>query len=146
MKDTVKEQQNHLIESGLMEKDDILLNSLMASYADKKVIWKWGAWRRGEAGTAWKSGPWSIGPWRSGWVFFTKERLIISRGLLNDALIIPYKNIQKLSKCSQYFFPMGIRITYKNPITGESETERFSLTKRNRWLDFLEEKAARSRI
>ena len=55
-------------------------------------------------------------------------------------ITIPYENIKLIEKCSQGFFPMGIAITYENPENGEMTEDRFSMSNRQKWIDFLREK------
>lgn len=122
-KEKVKES---LVEAGLMDPEDTLVDCLQANYQEKLVG--------------------SIKQWRKGWIYFTEKRVVYPMSILGAALgennvVIPYQNIRKLGKCSQQFFPIGISITYEDPKTGEQVTDKFSMMKRNKWMDFLAERA-----
>ncbi len=64
----------------------------------------------------------------------------MTTGLLEENIVIPYKNIQKLEKCSQTFMPIGIAITYENKESGEIITDKISMMKRDKWMAFMEER------
>lgn len=51
---------------------------------------------------------------------------------------------RKIEKCSQGLIPMGIAITYDDPKTGSQVEDRFSISKRDKWISFLSEKAGLS--
>ena len=120
MNDAKKEKQKkNLVEAGLMDQNDTLVDYLQASYVQK--VWK-------------------IGQWKQGWAYFTEARLICITGTLDDNIVIPYQNIRQIGKCSQGFFPMGIEITYETQESGLT-TDKLSMTKREKWIKFLEEKS-----
>ncbi len=120
MNDAKKEKQKkNLVEAGLMDQNDTLVDYLQASYVQK--VWK-------------------IGQWKQGWAYFTEARLICITGPLDDNIVIPYQNIRQIGKCSQGFFPMGIEITYETQESGLT-TDKLSMTKREKWIKFLEEKS-----
>ena len=72
---------------------------------------------------------------------FTESRVIVITGMLEDNIVIPYKTIRELGKCSQSLMPIGITITHEDPETGNQITDRISLMKRDKWLNFMAEKA-----
>lgn len=85
MKETkLEKQQNRLLELGVMEKEDRLVDFLQASYVERLVG--------------------NFGNWKQGWAYFTERRLIVFTGLLEDDIVIPYENIRELKKCTQFFF------------------------------------------
>ncbi len=119
----VEKQQKKLIELGVMESGDKLIDFLQASYVERLM------------------GNVSFGKWKQGWAYFTEERLIVLTGVLNENIIIPYNNIRELGKCSQTLIPIGMKITYEDTKTGKIVTDKISMMKRNHWLDFIAEKA-----
>lgn len=116
----LEKQKKKLIELGVMQQDDTLINYLQANYVEQLIG--------------------KLGQWKQGWAYFTQQRLIVITGLLEDNIVIPYESIQKLEKCSQGLFPMGIAITYENA-NGTSVTTKISISKRNKWIEFLQEKS-----
>ena len=83
----------------------------------------------------------NFGNWKQGWAYFTERRLIVFTGLLEDDIVIPYENIRELKKCTQFFLPIGISITYEHRENGKTVTDRISMMKRDKWLKFLSEKS-----
>ena len=65
----------------------------------------------------------------------------LQAGLLNADIVIPYKNIKELEKCSQGFMPIGISITHEDMETGKITTDKISMMKRDKWMSFITEKA-----
>lgn len=123
MNEAKKEKlKKQLVEVNLMEQEDTIVECLQANYL-KKLLGK-------------------IGQWEQGWAYFTERRLVYPTGILDKNIIIPYQNIRQLGKCSQGLFPMGITITYEHPETGEMTTDKFSMMKRQKWIDFMSQKAA----
>ena len=122
MKETkLEKQQNRLLELGVMEKEDRLVDFLQASYVERLVG--------------------NFGNWKQGWAYFTERRLIVFTGLLEDDIVIPYENIRELKKCTQFFLTIGISITYEHRENGKTVTDRISMMKRDKWLKFLSEKS-----
>ena len=117
----LEKQKKNLVEAGLMAQEDTLVDFLQASYVERLTK--------------------KMGTWKQGWAYFTQERLIVITGLLNSNIVIPYETITELGKCSQGLFPMGISITHKDAETGEIVTDKISLTKREKWIEFLAGKA-----
>lgn len=116
-----EKQKKNLVEMGVMDPEDSLIDFLQASYVERLVG--------------------KIGKWKQGWAYFTEERLIVLTGLLDQNIVIPYKNIRGLGKCSQGLFPMGIVITHEDEKTGETVTDKISVMKREKWLGLLSEKS-----
>ena len=120
MKETkLEKQKKNLVKGGLMDESDTLVDFLQASYLER-LIGKWGQWKKG-------------------WAYFTEERLIVTTGLLEENLVIPYRNIQSMEKCSQGIIPIGIAITYEN-FKGEVVTDKISMMKREHWMSFMAER------
>lgn len=120
MKETkLEKQKKNLVKGGLMDESDTLVDFLQASYLER-LIGKWGQWKKG-------------------WAYFTEERLIVTTGLLEENLVIPYRNIQSMEKCSQGIIPIGIAITYEN-LKGEVVTDKLSMMKREHWMSFMAER------
>lgn len=120
MKETkLEKQKKNLVKGGLMDESDTLVDFLQASYLER-LIGKWGQWKKG-------------------WAYFTEERLIVTTGLLEENLVIPYRNIQSMEKCSQGIIPIGIAITYEN-LKGEVVTDKISMMKREHWMSFMAER------
>lgn len=117
----LEKQQAKLVELGAMEQGDTLIDFLQASYVERLVG--------------------KMGRWKQGWAYFTEEQLIVTTGLLEENLIIPYKTIRELGKCSQSLMPIGIVITHEDAKTGETVTDRVSMMKRDRWMKFMADKA-----
>ena len=120
MKETkLEKQKKNLVKGGLMDESDTLVDFLQASYLER-LIGKWGQWKKG-------------------WAYFSEERLIVTTGLLEENLVIPYRNIQSMEKCSQGIIPIGIAITYEN-LKGEVVTDKISMMKREHWMSFMAER------
>ncbi len=117
----LEKQKKKLVEAGLMASDDVLIDFFQVSYIDRLIG--------------------QIGKWKPGWAYFTEEKLIIITGLLNRNMVIPYKSISALKKCSQFLIPIGISITYEDAEKGKTVTERISMMKRNKWLEVLANKS-----
>lgn len=116
-----EKQENNLLEMGLMEPGDKLVDFFQASYIDKVLP--------------------GIGQWKQGWAYFTEEKFICLTGILSNNIVVPYKDIKKLEKCSQFFFPMGIAITYENKEKGKEVKDKVSMMKRDKWIEFMSKKA-----
>lgn len=122
MNSKLEKQQKKLVEAGMMDPSDTLIDYLQASYVERL--------------------PGKMGGWKQGWVYFTEEKLIIMTGLsLSGNIIIPYRNIRKLGKCSQSFLPIGIVITHEETENGKTTTDKISLMKRDKWLGWIAQKA-----
>lgn len=122
MNDKKKEKlKKNLVQADLMNQEDIIVDCIQANYVDKLIG--------------------NIGKWKQGWVYFTQERLICPTGILEENIIIPYRNICKIEKCSQGFFPMGIKITYKSIKNQEEKVDKISVYKRKKWMSFMAEQA-----
>lgn len=75
-----------------------------------------------------------------GYYYFTKKSLIFIGGLGGTEWAIPYKNIQDIKKYFICFFiPTGIKINAYNK-KNKLKKYRLSLLKRNKWIDFIEQK------
>ena len=116
----LEKQKKKLVELGVMQQEDTLINFLQANYVEQ-LVGKFGQWKRE-------------------WAYFTQQRLIIITGVLEDNIVIPYESIRNLEKSNQGLFPMGITITYLNE-SGTSVTAKISISKRNKWIEFLQEKS-----
>lgn len=122
MNDKKKEKlKANLVKAGLMEQTDTIIDCQQVNYVDRLVG--------------------RIGQWQQGWVYFTQEQLICPTGFLNEDIVIPYKNIREIGKFSHVFLPMGMAVTYKDSKTGRMVTEKFIISKRGKWMNFLAEKA-----
>lgn len=117
----LKKQEETLVKAGLMTQEDKLIDFLQASYMERLVG--------------------KLGQWKQGWVYFTEERLIVTAGFAGDIIVIPYKSIRELGKCSQGLFPMGIKITHEDAESGKTITDKISVMKRNKWLELLSNKS-----
>ena len=113
----LEKQKQNLVELGVMDPSDTLVDYLQASYVERLVG--------------------KMGPWKQGWAYFTEERLIVLTGLLADNIVVPYRNIRELGKCSQLLVPIGITITYEEMETGKLVTDKISMMKRDKWIDFM---------
>ena len=110
-------QQKRLIEAGLMEEGDTVVDYLQTSA--------------------------KIGiSWDKGWGYFTEQRYIVIPGITGLVkFVVPYNKIRELKKTTMFlFFPIGIKIKYEND-EGEMKTLVVSMSKRNKWYDFLAQKA-----
>ena len=47
-------------------------------------------------------------------------------GLLADNIVVPYRNIRELGRCSQLLVPISITITYEEMETGKRVTDKIS--------------------
>ena len=122
MNDKKKEKyRKQFTEAGLMAPEDVIVDYIQGNHFDTLVG--------------------RMGVWKQGWICFTQERIIYPTGILDEDIIIPYRSIRGLRKCSQGLFPMGIEVAYDNAKTGKQENERFSVSKRAGWLDFLSSKS-----
>lgn len=117
----LEKQKKKLVDAGLMEPSDSVLDFLQIYYRDRLL-----------AGMA---------NWKNGWGYFTETRLVLLYGL-TGRLVIPYQSIRRLKPCRyRVVFPLGIRVSFENPETGQEETHTFSIWKRGKWLAFLAERA-----
>lgn len=116
----MEKQKERLVQAGLMEADDTLVDYVQTNNYHKLIAF--------------------IGEWKKGWSYFTEKRFIYSGGLLGENAVIPYTNIRSLGKCTQMLLPIGITITYEDTETGKTITSKFSMMKRDKRLDFLAEK------
>ena len=116
-----EKQQQKLVELGLMDPQDTLLDFFQASYVERLIG--------------------KMGKWKQGWAYFTQEKLIVITGLLEENIVIPYKSIRELGKCTQSLLPMGIAITHEGPEGGQAVTDRVSMMKRDKWLAFLSDRS-----
>lgn len=122
MNDKKKEKlKSNLVELGLMEPEDTIIECLQANYREKLLG--------------------NMGRWKQGWIYFTEKKIVYPTGLLYENIVIPYESIRCIEKCSQGFIPMGIAVTYDDPKTGSQTEDRFSIMKRDKWIAFLSEKA-----
>ncbi|MBP3487495.1 MAG: hypothetical protein J6K53_03770 [Roseburia sp.] len=122
MNDKKKEKlKSNLVELGLMEQEDTIIECLQANYRRKLLG--------------------NTGEWKQGWIYFTEKKIVYPTGLLDENIVIPYESIRRIEKCSQGFIPMGIAVTYDDPKTGSETEDRFSISKRDKWIAFLSEKA-----
>ncbi len=117
----LEKQKSNLIKLGVMEESDKLVDFFQANYVQRLVG--------------------KFGKWQQGWAYFTEERLIVITGMLDENIVIPYKNIQSLEKCSQGVAQIGMIITYKNMTNGETVSDKVSMMKRDQWMQFMAEKA-----
>jgi len=117
----LEKQKNNLVKLGVMEESDQLVDFFQASYVERLVG--------------------KFGKWQQGWAYFTEERLIVITGMLDENIVIPYKNIRSLEKCSQGVAQIGIAITYENMENGETVSDKVSMMKRDQWMQFMAEKA-----
>jgi len=124
MNDKRKEKyKSGFVEQGFMEPDDNIVDYIQGNYFERRLG--------------------NLGKWQQGWICFTERKIIFPTAILsfNEDIIIPYENIRELDKCNQGLFPMGIVVVYEHPKTGERTEQRFSVSKRDRWIAFLKEKA-----
>lgn len=122
MNDRKKEKQKkNLVQMGLMEAEDTLLDFLQANYRQRVFG--------------------NVGQWKQGWIYFTGKKIIYPTGIFDENVVIPYDSIRKIEKCSQGIIPMGIAITYEDAETGSLVEDRFTISKRDKWIAFLTEKA-----
>ena len=125
MSDKKKEKfEKRFVEAGWMEADDNIVAYLQANACQRLSA--------------------RFGKWVQGWIYFTERRLVYPIGFLGLAdthIIIPYKNIRKLEKCRQGLFPIGIAITHEHWKDGMVVTDKISLMKREKWMQFMAEKA-----
>ena len=117
----LEQQKKKLVKVGIMAEEEILIDSTQANYV-AQVLGKYG-------------------PWKLGWAYFTEERLIIVTGFFSENIFIPYVKIRELEKCSQGLLPTGIVINHENVQTGELESLKLSLIKRDKWMELMREKA-----
>ena len=117
----LEQQKKKLVKAGIIEQEEILIDSTQANYVER-VLGK-------------------FGPWKQGWAYFTEERLIIVTGFFSENIYIPYVKICELTKCSQGILPTGIVITHENVQTGELESLKISLMKRDQLMELMREKA-----
>ncbi len=117
----LEKQKKKLVDAGLMTPEDNLIDFLQASYVERLIG--------------------KMGKWKQGWAYFTEEKLIVFTGILDDNIIIPYKNIRALGKCSQSLLPIGITITHEDAEKGKVITDRISMMKRDKWLELLSSKS-----
>ncbi len=117
----LEKQKQNLVELGVMDPSDTLVDYLQASYVERLVG--------------------KMGPWKQGWAYFTEERLIGLTGLLADAIVGPSRTSRALGTCSQLLVPIGITITYEEMETGKLVTDKISMMKRDKWIDFMAQKA-----
>ena len=124
MNEAKKEKlRQKLIKAGLIHQNDTLIDCLQVSYKENLL---------GKIKSSWKSG----------WIYFTQEKIVCTTSFLDSNIVIPYTTIKRLERNTQFFlFPFGIDVTYEEAGTGKMIVQKFSVQKRNYWIDFLAQKA-----
>lgn len=121
MNDRKKEKlKKNLVKMELMDENDRILECILVNYWNK-LMGKMGQWKRS-------------------WIYFTEKAIICPTGILDENIIIPYNSVRELGKCLQGLFPMGFVVTYEHPITKRQEKQQFSISKREKWLEFISQK------
>lgn len=115
----LQQQKIRFVNAGFMDLNDELVDDLPCSYAENQ-----------ESG---------IKRWKSGWLYYTKRRMICMSGMTGNPIVIEYADICNVRKCLQGLLPMGIVVTYRNFVTGNIEERRFSMAQRKKWISFLQE-------
>lgn len=115
----LQSQKDVLVKKQLMDESDNLLDYMQGSTLDKRL----GIWGR----------------WRSGWIYFTEQKIICFWGVMGY-LEIPYNSISALSKSTQMFLPFGITITHTDK-NGKMVEDRISVQKRNEKINLISEKS-----
>ena len=82
-----------------------------------------------------------IGKWTQGFAYYTDEQLVIPTDLGLGCINVPYKNIKSIGKCTQFFMPMGIVVTYQDDRENTVVELKISTQKRAKYIEFLEEKS-----
>ncbi|MBQ9989502.1 MAG: hypothetical protein IJP31_00955 [Lachnospiraceae bacterium] len=119
MNEAKKEKlKQKLVKANLMDSNDTIIDCLQANYKENLL---------GKI----KSG------WKQGYIYFTQEKIVF---VAIGSISIPYHKIRKLEKSTQFFLPLGMDVTYEDP-DGKTILQKFSLQKRNDWIDFLAEKS-----
>lgn len=113
----IQKQEKNLKEANLITENEKLIDYLQTNRYEKLFL--------------------GMGSWKQGFGYFTENKFIFIR--LLDQITIPYDKITKIGKCTQMFLPLGIQITYNN--NGKEVTEKFSLQKRDKRIEFLTEKS-----
>lgn len=76
--------------------------------------------------------------------YFTKERVIFVSGWGVENFSLKYSGIRGIKKCFiGPFFPFGVKVTVEIEENGKTKTKKykFSLMKRNYWIELLEKKS-----
>lgn len=82
-----------------------------------------------------------VGTWVKGNMVFTKERVIFVTAFAVSNFSIRYSDIKEIGKCNiSWFFPMGIVLEAADPKSGKVKTYRCSVSKRQKWIEYLSEK------
>lgn len=121
MNDRKKEKlKKNLVKMELMDENDRILECVLVNY--RQILMG------------------RMGQWKRSWIYFTKEAIICPTGILDENIIIPYNSVRRLGKCRQGLFPIGFVVTYDHPKTNKQENQYFSISKREKWLDFISQK------
>ncbi len=110
-----------LVSAGRMQETETLIDAIQSSYFDALFF--------------------GMGQWKQGFGYYTDEQLIIIVGLGFTVVSAKYANIQKIRKCTQFFLPMGIEITYLDEKTNKSKVMKYSTTKREKFIELLTSKS-----
>lgn len=122
MNDKKKEQlKGNLVEMGLMEQTDTLLDCVQANYR-KQVLGK-------------------LGKWQQGWICFTEKQVVYPLGIFEEHIVILYACIRRIEKFTAGLIPMGMAVAYDDSKSGGETEAQFTISKRDKWTAFLSEKA-----
>lgn len=125
---TKKSEQEKMLQAGLITAEDTLLDGVRINHI---------------------SGPMGMFVEQGWWAYFTNEKLILFLGaglgfggFSKKGIVIPYKNIKGIGKCSCRFLPMGVSIDYEVPESGDSCTEKIYFGPGGgKWKSLIAEKA-----
>ncbi len=121
MSKDVEKQHKNLLGAGLITEDEVLIDYKQCS-CYKKVL--------------------GIGKWEQGWIYFLETKIIyiLGFGVLNEPIIINYKNVKEMERTKAMMLPFGLKITYTDEKSGETRVDEFSIQKRDEWIKFIEER------
>ncbi len=114
-------RKKDLVSAGYMQETETLIDAIQTSYFDALFL--------------------GMGQWKQGFGYYTDEQLIIVVGMGFTVVSVKYANIKQIRKCTQFFLPMGIEITYLDEKTNKSKVVKYSTTKREQFIQLLASKS-----
>ena len=84
---------------------------------------------------------WRLNSQTRGNFFFAQDKMIFISGWGIERIVISYNNIKAMKKCLVGpFLPTGIKVTALDE-SGKEKKYKFSVMKRNKWIEYLSAKS-----
>jgi len=120
-KEKIEEIEKNLKDNKLMDKDDSVIIVEKGDYWEKVLFFNMQT---------------------RGFYYFTNKAIVFIGGALgNTQFKVKYKNIKEIKKCNVAFFiPTAIKLTVFNEKKNKNKKYKLSLLKRDKWINFIEQK------